>query len=137
VTGNPPGLYAGASASVSIIVKQLNNVTEVPTAAISYDASGQATVTEVVNGAHVVKDVTVGAAQNGETQILSGVTAGDRVLEREVTFRGPGGGTGGIFGGNGTRGFPGGGFPGGGTRIGNGGGGGFPGAGGAVSVGGS
>ena len=36
VTGNPSGLYAGASANVSIIVKQLNNVTEVPTEAISY-----------------------------------------------------------------------------------------------------
>ncbi len=35
--------------------------------------SGQATVTEVVNGSHVVKDVTVGAAENGETQIMSGV----------------------------------------------------------------
>ena len=30
VTGNPSGLYAGATANVSIIVKQLNNVTEVP-----------------------------------------------------------------------------------------------------------
>ena len=30
VTGNPPGLYAGATADVSIIVKQLNDVTEVP-----------------------------------------------------------------------------------------------------------
>ena len=37
VTGNPSGLYAGATAEdVSIIVKQLNNVTEVPTQAISY-----------------------------------------------------------------------------------------------------
>ena len=36
VTGDPIGLYAGASADVSIIVKQLNNVTEVPTQAISY-----------------------------------------------------------------------------------------------------
>ena len=32
VTGTPTGLYAGSSATVSIIVKQLNNVTEVPTA---------------------------------------------------------------------------------------------------------
>ena len=52
----------GSTADVSIIVKQLNNVTEVPTAAISYSSSGQATVTQVVNGAHVVKPVTVGAA---------------------------------------------------------------------------
>jgi len=126
VTGNPSGLYAGASADVSIVVKQLNDVTEVPTNAISYDSSGQATVTEVVHGAHVVKDVTVGAAENGETQITSGVSAGAKVLERQITFKAPGGGAGGIFGGTGTRGggflgggggggaFPAGGFSGGG-----------------------
>ncbi len=107
VTGSPTGLYAGASATVSIIVKQLNNVTEVPTQAISYDSSGQATVTEVVNGAHVVKDVTVGAAENGETQITSGVSAGAKVLERQIKFNAPAGGTGGLFGGGGTRSFPG------------------------------
>ena len=132
VTGSPSGLYAGASVDASIIVKQLNNVTEVPTAAISYDSSGQATVTEVVNGAHVVKDVTVGTAENGETQITSGVSAGAKVLERQITFKAPSGGTGGLFGGAGTRGggFPGGGFPGGG-------GGGFTGGGGgAFQVGG-
>jgi hypothetical protein len=112
VTGNPSGLYAGASAAVSIIVKQLNNVTEVPTQAISYNSSGQSYVTEVVNGAHVVKDVTVGAAENGETQIVSGVAPGAKVLERQIRFNAPGGGTGGILGGNGaggTKGFPGGG----------------------------
>ncbi len=108
VTGDPSGLYAGASANVSIIVKQLNNVTEVPTDAISYGTNGQATVTEVVNGAHVVKDVTVGAAENGETQITSGVTAGDKVLEREVKFTAPSGGGGGLLGGSGAGGFPGG-----------------------------
>jgi macrolide-specific efflux system membrane fusion protein len=99
VTGHPAGLYAGASADASIIVKQLNNVTEVPTGAISYTSSGQATVTQVNNGAHVVKNVTVGAAENGETQITSGVSAGDKVLERQVTFKAPGGGTAGLFGG--------------------------------------
>ncbi|HWF15037.1 MAG TPA: biotin/lipoyl-binding protein [Acidimicrobiales bacterium] len=126
VTGNPPGLYAGASADVGIIVKQLNNVTEVPTQAISYNSSGQATVTEVVNGAHVIKDVTVGAAENGETQITSGVSAGAKVLERQVKFTAPTGGGAGIFGGagggSGTRTFPGGGgfFPRGGGTAGSG-----------------
>ena len=127
VTGNPGGLYAGSSADVSIIVKQLNNVTEVPTAAISYNSSGQATVTEVVNGAHVVKDVTVGAAENGETQITSGISAGAKVLEREIKFTAPGGQTGLLGGGpgGGAKGFPGGG--GGFFRVGTGGGGGgFP-----------
>ena len=99
VTGNPTGLYAGATATVSIIVKQLNNVTEVPTGAISYGTNGQATVTKVVNGSHVVTNVTVGAAESGETQITSGVKAGDKMLEREVTFKAPGGGVGSIFGG--------------------------------------
>jgi multidrug efflux pump subunit AcrA (membrane-fusion protein) len=131
VTGNPTGLYAGASADVSIIVKQVNDVTEVPTNAISYTSSGQATVTQIVNGAHVVKNVTVGAAENGETQILSGVRAGDKVLERQVSFRAPGGAGGGLLGGNGGRfggggfgGFPagGGGFPGGGFTSNSGGG---------------
>jgi hypothetical protein len=123
VTGDPSGLYAGASANVSIIVKQLNNVTLVPTQAISYGSNGQATVTEVVNGAHVVKDVTLGAAQSGQTQITSGVSAGDKVLEREVTFHAPSGGGTGLFPGGG-----GGGFLGGGVHQFNGGGGGgaFP-----------
>jgi multidrug efflux pump subunit AcrA (membrane-fusion protein) len=114
VTGDPAGLYAGASADVSIIVKQLSNVTEVPTAAITYDSSGQATLSEVVNGAHVVKDVTVGAAESGETQITSGVSAGTKVLEKQIKFTAPGGGAGGLLGGGGTGGFPGGGGGGGG-----------------------
>jgi multidrug efflux pump subunit AcrA (membrane-fusion protein) len=132
VTGDPSGLYAGSTADVNIIVKQLNNVTEVPTAAISYNSSGQATVTQVVNGAHVVKPVTVGAAESGETQITSGVTAGDKVLEQVVSFKaGTGGAGGGLFGGTGGRvgglggagRFGGGGFPAGGFTGGGGGGG--------------
>ena len=125
VTGNPTGLFAGATAETSIIVKQLPDVVEVPTAAISYGTNGQATVTEVVNGKHVVTNVTVGAAENGETQITSGVKSGDKVLEREISFKGIGGGAGGTlrrhrhgrsaggfggrFGGGGAGGFTGGG----------------------------
>jgi macrolide-specific efflux system membrane fusion protein len=131
VTGNPTGLYAGATATVSIIVKQLNDVTEVPTGAISYGTNGQATVTKVVNGSHVVTNVTVGAAESGETQITSGVKAGDKLLEREITFKAPGGGAGSLFGGGTgtTRGF-GGGAGGFGGTGGFGGGGGVTGAGG-------
>jgi multidrug efflux pump subunit AcrA (membrane-fusion protein) len=133
VTGDPSGLYAGAAADVSIIVKQLNDVTEVPTTAITYTTTGQADVTEVVNGSHVVKPVTVGEAENGETQIVSGVSPGAKVIERVVTFKGvPGGAGGGIFGGAGGAGGTGrfggaGGFPGGGS---------FGGAGGASFIGG-
>jgi membrane fusion protein, macrolide-specific efflux system len=132
VTGDPSGLYAGSTADVSIIVKQLNDVTEVPTQAISYNSSGQATVTQVVNGSHVVKAVTVGPAASGETQITSGVKAGDKILERTISFKGVAGGGagGGLFGGGGARSRfgGGGGFPVGGGGF-TGGGGGFTGGG--------
>jgi macrolide-specific efflux system membrane fusion protein len=133
VTGDPSGLYAGSTADVSIIVKQLNDVVEVPTAAISY-TNGQATVTKVKNGKHVTQTVTVGQAATGETQIISGVWAGDSIIERVVKFTGRPGATGGggLFGGTGTgtgRTFTGGGGFGGGGRFG-GGAGGFGGAGG-------
>jgi membrane fusion protein, macrolide-specific efflux system len=121
VTGDPTGLYAGATADISIVVKQLNNVVEVPTAAIAYSTSGQATVTEVKNGAHVSEPVTVGQAESGETQITSGLSSGDKVVERVVTFKGTAGtartgGLGGGFtrGGGGFTGGAGGGFTGGG-----------------------
>jgi membrane fusion protein, macrolide-specific efflux system len=120
VTGTPSGLYAGSTADVSIIVKQLNNVVEVPTAAINYSSSGQTTVTQVKAGKDVTTSVTLGQAASGETQITGGVTAGDQVVERVVKFTGvPGGGsrTGGLggFGGagggfGGTGRFPAGGF---------------------------
>jgi macrolide-specific efflux system membrane fusion protein len=102
VTGDPSGLYAGSTAAVAIIVKQLNNVIEVPTAAITY-VGPKATVTEVVGGKHVAKSVQVGEAEAGETQITSGISSGDKVLERVVTFTGTRGGTGGggLFGGTG------------------------------------
>jgi membrane fusion protein, macrolide-specific efflux system len=107
VTGDPTGLFAGSTADVSIIVKQLNNVVEVPTAAITYSTSGQATVTEVKNGKHVSQPVTVGQASAGETQITSGISSGDSVVERVVKFTGVPGGT--RTGGLGGAGFTGGG----------------------------
>jgi multidrug efflux pump subunit AcrA (membrane-fusion protein) len=95
VTGDPTGLYAGSTADVSIIVKQLNDVVEVPTAAITYGTTGQATVTVVKNGKDVSQAVTVGEAAAGETQVTTGVTAGDSIVERVVKFTGVAGRTGG------------------------------------------
>jgi len=124
VTGDPSALYAGSTADISIIVKQLNNVVEVPTAAITYTSGGQAQVTQVVDGKHVARSVTVGQAALGETQITSGVKSGDKVVERIITFKVGAGTAGrtGLFGGAGTGrggvsrtgGFGGGGFGGGG-----------------------
>jgi membrane fusion protein, macrolide-specific efflux system len=118
VTGTPSGLYAGTSATLTITTRQLNNVAEVPTSAISY-SNGQATVTQVVGGSQKSVPVTTGAAANGETQITSGLEAGDVIIERVVKFNGTSGGSRNLFGGGGT-----------GTRTGGLGGGGFPGVGG-------
>jgi membrane fusion protein, macrolide-specific efflux system len=128
VTGSPSGVYPGDSADVSIVVKELQNVLEIPTAAIQF--SGGGTSVEVDrNGQDVTQPVTLGTASGGYTQVLSGLTAGERVVEHIVSV-GPtgtsfGGGTfrRGEFGGGG---FGGGGFGGGGGL----GGGGFGGGGG-------
>jgi macrolide-specific efflux system membrane fusion protein len=110
VTGSPTGLYAGSTANVSIITKELSNVLAVPTAAITY-TGGQAAVTQVINGKHVSRSVTLGQASAGETQIVKGLSVGDKVLERVITFTGGTGtrGTGGLGGAGGfTRGGAGG-----------------------------
>lgn len=120
VSGQPSGVYAGASATLSITTKKAFKALEIPTLAITYNGS-TATV-QVSEGAGTSKrTITVGQSFGAETQVLSGLKAGDKVVlsiptfGRVITNRGGNGG-----GGN----FPGGGFPGGGT-FGNGGGG-FP-----------
>ena len=121
VTGNPGGLYPGASATVTLIVKQLSNATTVPAAALHYTSSG-VEVYEMVNGRQVAVPVTVGMASGGETQITSGLSVGTKVVVQGLRAGGTGtttGGTGrtrGGFGGAGGGGFggAGGGFGGGG-----------------------
>jgi multidrug efflux pump subunit AcrA (membrane-fusion protein) len=108
VTGTPSGLYSGASANVSIVVQQLTDVTEVPTAALRY-SGGQTDVVVLQNGQKVTRPVTVGAAAAGETQILSGVHSGQKVVEQVVRFSGLPAGAGGA--GGFTRRFSGGAFP--------------------------
>ncbi|HEX3460228.1 MAG TPA: biotin/lipoyl-binding protein, partial [Acidimicrobiales bacterium] len=132
VTGSPSGLFGGATASVVITVKNLQNVVVVPTAAIHY--SGNATTVNLVtNGSTNPHPVTIGSASGGNTQIVSGLAVGDKVVVPIVTikgFNGAPGGTrigGGGFGGGGGGGFGGGGGGGGGGGFGGSGGGGFTG----------
>jgi multidrug efflux pump subunit AcrA (membrane-fusion protein) len=128
VTGNPGGLYPGASATVTLIVKQLTNVTAVPTEAVHYTSSG-AVVYEIVNGRQVAHSVTVGMTSGVQTQIVSGLSVGTDVVV-PVARTGGAGQTGTTrrsgFGGGG---FGGGGFGGGGFGGGGFGGGGFGGSG--------
>jgi membrane fusion protein, macrolide-specific efflux system len=118
VTGSPSGLYGGSSANVSIVVKQLQDVVVVPSGAITYSGGGT-TVSLDANGQRVEQPVTTGISSGGQTQITSGLSAGDRIYVTQISFRGPlssgSGGTGIFRGGGGGFGGGGGGFaPGGG-----------------------
>ena len=121
VTGSPSGLYPGAGATVSIVVKQLTDVLAVPTTAIHYE-NGHAAVYEMSGEQQVSHEITTGATQSGYTQVLSGLSAGDQIVV-QVPSGGTGrtgtGGTGGT-GRTGGGGFGGGGFGGGGLGGGSG-----------------
>jgi macrolide-specific efflux system membrane fusion protein len=102
VTGTPSGLYAGASATVTIIYNQLANVLAVPSAAISPGPGGKSAVQVMVHGRQVTRDVTTGLTSGGLTQITSGLTAGETVVLNIVRLSpgnpgSPGGGPGGVF----------------------------------------
>jgi membrane fusion protein, macrolide-specific efflux system len=114
VTGDPGGLYPGASATVTLVVRQLSNVTTVPTAALHYTSSG-AVVYEMVSGRQVAYPVTVGMTSAGQTQIVSGLSVGTEVVVQGLRTGGATtGGTTRGTGGSGFRGAGGGGFGGGG-----------------------
>jgi multidrug efflux pump subunit AcrA (membrane-fusion protein) len=116
VTGSPSGMYAGASANVTIIVKQVSGVLTVPTAAL-HSSGGRTYVEQVKNGKQVTTYVTLGTTYGPSTQVTAGLASGDKVAvtttagARTGTRTGTGTGTrtGGGFGG----GFGGGGFGGG------------------------
>jgi len=97
VTGSPKGLYAGGAATVSIIVRQVENVLSVPTNAV-HTEGGKTVVHQMKDGAQVSTPVKVGTTYAAVTQILSGLKAGDTVVG--TTFR-PGGNR--PSGGTGTR----------------------------------
>jgi macrolide-specific efflux system membrane fusion protein len=129
VTGSQPTLHDGASASVSIVVKQLSDVLAVPTTALHYNGT-KVSVIRVINGRDVSTPVTIGQVSGVETQIMSGLSTGQTIVipvtRRAAGARtGTGTGTRGGFGGGGFGGggFGGGGFGGGGVGGGVGGGG--------------
>jgi membrane fusion protein, macrolide-specific efflux system len=124
VTGSPTGLYAGATADLQIVYKQLSDVVTVPTLAIRR-AQDKSYVLVPSGQSQAEKEVTVGVSSGGLTQVVSGLSEGDTVLVAV-----PAGNTGGNRTGRGGGGFGGGG----GGQVGGGGGfggGGFGGAGGA------
>jgi macrolide-specific efflux system membrane fusion protein len=118
VTGHPTGVYAGASATMTITTKHVSNVLEIPTLAVTY-AGSTASVEVQQGGSTVKRTVTIGATYGLESQVLSGVKSGEKVRVTIPTFGGRLGRSGGTgFGGGGGTGTGGGEFT-------NGGGGGF------------
>ena len=87
VTGSPTGLYAGGSANVAIIVKQLQNVLTVPTAAI-HTVNGKTVVYVHTGGNRTTKTVTVGSTFGVTTQVIAGLKAGDQVEVTTIAGRG-------------------------------------------------
>lgn len=109
VTGDPPGLHAGSTATVSIVYRQLNDVLQVSSLAISNNA-GKKSVKLVTDSGIEEREVTTGVTAGSTTQILTGLQDGDQV---QVTI--PTAVTGGTrSGGQGESSFGGGQFPGGG-----------------------
>ncbi|MCW2756543.1 MAG: HlyD family efflux transporter periplasmic adaptor subunit [Nocardioidaceae bacterium] len=115
VTGTTDGLYAGSSATVSIIVSQKTDVLAVPTQAIT-SSGGKAYVKKMVGSKAVRTEVTLGQAYGAQTEVTKGLVAGDKV---QLTGFSPPGVTGNRSGqqrerfGEGGGGFPSGGFGGG------------------------
>jgi multidrug efflux pump subunit AcrA (membrane-fusion protein) len=116
---NPVGtLKPQESAQVSIIVNQAVDVLTVPTSAVHTTGSGATTVELMSGPTPRATSVQVGASDTTNTQILSGLQPGDKVVLATVSGQVPA--SGGSGGGLGGRGGVGGGGLGGGARGGGG-----------------
>lgn len=90
VTGPQSKLYAGTSATVSIITKQVADVLSVPTMALH--TSGSTTYVEkLVDGTGRKTTVKLGATYGASTEVTAGLVAGDKVVV--ITLRTPTGTT--------------------------------------------
>jgi multidrug efflux pump subunit AcrA (membrane-fusion protein) len=136
VTGSPTGMHDGASVTAALIYKQLTNVVVVPSTALHRNSNATQYVQQVTNGKTVDTTVQVGVASAGQTQITSGLKAGDQIVVPVLPTRRPGTGTSTGTGTRGGAGGTGGGFGGGAGGFGGGaGGGGFGGGGGGFGGG--
>lgn len=107
ITGTQKGLYAGTSAEVSIVVKQVEDVLTVPTQALT--TTGGTTYVQKVDGSSTTRTaVTVGETYGMSTEITKGLAAGDTI---QVTTPGRTRTSGSSRSGQQEGGFPGGGAP--------------------------
>ena len=79
ITQQSSNLYAGASATVEIIVKQATNVLTVPTSSV-HSLGSLNFVNVLQSGQSVRKLVTLGASSGIYTEVTSGLQPGDQVI---------------------------------------------------------
>lgn len=79
VTGSPPGLHLGSTAQVAVTTTTVSDAVLVPTAAVR-GTGPDASVTVMEAGREVTRPVTAGLSSGGNTQIVSGLAAGDQVV---------------------------------------------------------
>jgi RND family efflux transporter MFP subunit len=79
VTGRQKDLYAGVSATASIIVKQVPDVLTVASRALT-TKDGKTYVTKLVDGTEVETEVETGETYGMSTEITSGLEEGDQVV---------------------------------------------------------
>jgi macrolide-specific efflux system membrane fusion protein len=91
VTGKQKDLYAGVSATVSIVVKQIPDVLTVATNALSTE-DGKTYVTKLVDGKEVKTEVETGETYGMATEVTSGIEEGDEIVVQG--FRARSGGSG-------------------------------------------
>ena len=78
VTGAQTGLYAGTTADVSIIVKQVDDIVTVPTQALT-TTDGKTYVTKVDGSSTKKTAVTIGETYGASTEVKTGLVVGDQV----------------------------------------------------------
>ncbi len=91
VTGKQQDLYAGVSATVSIVVKQIPDVLTVATNALSTE-DGKTYVTKLVDGKEVKTEVETGATYGMATEVTSGIDEGDEIVVQGFRVRSGGSG---------------------------------------------
>lgn len=88
VTGNPSGLYPGASADVELVTRYVANVLVVPTSAV-HTTGTSSYVYVLKNGKEVQQTIGVGATGSEETQVTSGLRTGEEVVIASLSERVP------------------------------------------------
>ncbi|MHB1500323.1 MAG: efflux RND transporter periplasmic adaptor subunit [Candidatus Dormibacteria bacterium] len=94
VTGNPPGLFAGAGAEVAIVVQRVSHVLTVPASSVHGSGSRGTFVLVVKNGREVKQTVKLGATDALLAQVTAGLGLGAQVVLAQINKPLPSGATG-------------------------------------------